>query len=122
MNEGDFLSVRNAKEKTVDYDFGESYRVRVLTRQSEEQNKEKAVQKVGEAKDANTRTTLEMMDRHNEMVEKSQKLREQKIRKDAIERQNQKRREEHSELLKEMALRSAERRDLLEAARLKEQG
>ena len=115
MSVGSFLSVKSVNERA--YDFEESYKLRVQTRRNE--NKEEAMQKVEEAKHANTQTTMKMMDRHNEMVEKSQKLREQKAKKDAIERLNRERQEEHTELLKEMSLRDAERSDLLEAARLK---
>jgi methylthioribose-1-phosphate isomerase len=97
------------------YDFEESRRLR---KASQEQVTE-AIQKVEEAQQANTTTTLDMMDSHNEMVKKSQEAAKEKDKKRAIERQNQKRREEHSELLAEMAIRNAERRDLLEALRLK---
>ena len=112
------MSVRSVSEKTSDYDFGESYKLRVLSRQDKQE--EEAAQKVEEAQNANTQETLDMMDRHNEMVAKSQKLREEKAKKDAVERQSRKLQEEHTELLKEMALRNAERHDLLESARLKE--
>jgi hypothetical protein len=78
-----------------------------------------ALQKVEEARESNDRTTLQMMDRHNEMVEKSRKLYKAKAERQAIERRNQKHREEQREILAEIALRNAERRDLLEAARLK---
>ena len=78
-----------------------------------------AAQKVEEVKRANTQTTLKMMDRHNEMVKKSQELNNAQAKKRAIERMAQKRVEEHREVLAEMAARDAERHDLLEAARLK---
>jgi hypothetical protein len=77
----------------------------------EEERKEDALQKVEEAKDANARSTLEVMDRHNEMVKKSQELYKEKARRRAVELQDMKRREEHSVLLAEMAVRNAERRD-----------
>ena len=79
-----------------------------------------ALQKVEEAKDANTAATLKMMDRHNEMVKKSQELYKERARRRAIELQDKKRREEHGDMLAEMAIRNAERHDLLEALRLEE--
>jgi hypothetical protein len=97
-------------------DFEESYKLRKAAETRE--NEEAALQKVEEVKSGNAETTLKMMDRHNEMVKKSQELYQAKAKQHAIERQNTKRREEHSEFLAEMALRSAQRRDLLEAARL----
>ena len=77
------------------------------------------MKKVEEAQHANTQTTLKMMDIHNEMVKKSQELNNAQAKKRALERMAQKRAEEHSEVLAEMAARDAERHDLLEAARLK---
>ena len=102
------------------YGLEESYRLRLSkTLDAEVQAEEEAaLQKVEEAKSHNVDTTLKMMDRHNEMVKKSQELHKVKAKQRAIERQNTQRREEHSELLAEMALRNAQRRDLLEAARL----
>ena len=98
------------------YDFEKSY----IHRKASQEQVDEALEKVEEAKSANTKTTLDMMDRHNEMVAKSQKLREEKARKLAIERQNQKRQEEHTELLAEMAIHNAERSEFLKIARLKE--
>jgi hypothetical protein len=74
---------------------------------------DEALQKAEEVKSGNAETTLEMMDRHNEMVKKSQELYKAQAKQRAIERQNAQRREEHSALLAEMALRNAQRRDLL---------
>ena len=82
---------------------------------------DEALKKVEEAKGANTNSTLAMMDRHNEMVKKSQKLNAARAKQQAIERRNKKRREEHSVLLAEMALQNAERSDRLKQARLKAQ-
>ena len=82
-------------------------------------SEDEAIQKVEEVKQANTQTTLKMMDRHNEMVKKSQELNNAQAKKRAMERLAQKRAEEHREVLAEMAARDAERHDLLEAARLK---
>ena len=78
-----------------------------------------AIQKVEEVKHANTQTTLKMMDRHNEIVKKSQEFIKEQAKKRAIERLAQKRVEEHREVLAEMAARDAERHDLMEASRLK---
>ena len=83
-----------------------------------EDSKDDAMRKVQEAQNANTQSTLKMMDRHIEMVKKSQELNNARARKQAIERLAQKRREEHSELLAEMAINNAKRRDLLEEAHL----
>ncbi|MDR1979569.1 MAG: hypothetical protein LBQ42_12620 [Synergistaceae bacterium] len=111
--------IRSPREDVLvsGYDFEESYRLRKMAA-AETKAEDAALRKVEEVKDGNVATTLEMMDRHNEMVKKSQELSEAKARQRAIERQNTQRREEHSELLAEMAVRNAQRRDLLEAARL----
>ncbi|MCL2010267.1 MAG: hypothetical protein FWG71_06935 [Synergistaceae bacterium] len=84
-----------------------------------DKDKEEAMQKVEEAKHAATQTTFEMMDRHIETVKKSQELIKKQARKRDIERLVQKRAEEHREMLAEMAVRDAERSDLLEAASMK---
>ena len=97
------------------YDIEEIYRRRKEVKASEDE----AMQKVEEAKCANTQTTLKMMDRHNEIVKKSQELLKEQAKKRVIERLAQKRIEEHREVLAEMAARDAERSDLLEASRLK---
>jgi len=80
---------------------------------------DEAMQKVEEVKHANTQASLKMMDRHHEIVRKSREFLNAQAKKRAIERLAQERREEYSEVLAEMALRNAERRDLLEAERLK---
>ena len=80
-----------------------------------------AMQKVEEAQHANTQTTLKMMDRHNEMVKKSQEMNNAQAKKRAMERLAQKSADERREVLAEMAARDAERHDLLETARLKKQ-
>ena len=82
---------------------------------------DEALKKVEEARGANTNTTLVMMDRHNEMVKKSQKINAARAKQQAIERRNKTRREEHSALLAEMAIRNAERSDRLKQDRLKGQ-
>ena len=94
-------------------------------RKADEASLEDAMRKVQEAQNANDRSSLRMIDRHIELVKKSQELNRERIRKQAIERQALERREEHSEILAEMAIRNAERSDLLkeaaETARLKRQ-
>ena len=96
-------------------DFEELYKLRKQARKNEEE----PMQKVEEAKSAATQTTLEMMDRHIEIVKKSQELIKAQAKKRALERLTQKRIDESREVLAEMAVRNAERRDFLEAARLK---
>ena len=76
-----------------------------------------ALQKVEEAGNNNMDATLDMMDRHNEMVKKSQELYKAKAKQRAIERQNIERREKQRELLAEMALNNARQRDFLKSAR-----
>jgi len=118
MKIGDTVGFTKDSPLVGGYDLEERYRRRKDVAAGEVTA---AMQKVEEAQNANTQTTLKMMDRHNEMVKKSQELNEAKAKKRAIERLAQKRREEHSEVLAEMATRNAERSDLLEAARLKKQ-
>jgi hypothetical protein len=115
-------AARLPKEELLvsNYNLGESYRLRrmsgvetIETAKAEDAT----LRKVQEVKNGNVDTTLDMMDRHNEMVKKSQELYKAKAKQRAIERQNTKRREEHSELLAEMALRNAQRREFLESDR-----
>jgi hypothetical protein len=105
----------------ADYDFAESYagRKKILAANEERETKEDALRKVEEAREGNHQTTLRMMDRHSEIVQKSQEFHKAKARRQAIERRNEKHREEQREILAEMALQNAQRRDFLEAARLK---
>ena len=84
-------------------------------------HEDEAMQKVEEAKHATTQASLDMMDRHHEIVKKSQEFLKEQAKKRAIERMAQERRDEHREVLAEMAVRNAERRDLLEAEHLKKQ-
>lgn len=100
------------------YNFEESHKLRKAV---PEDDVDAALKKVEEAKSANLNATLRMMDRHNEMVKKSQELYEKKARQRAIERQNRERQDDHTALLTEMAIRNAERSDFLNAARLREQ-
>ena len=115
----DFMKSSSAKNAGTlgfgeSYRFEESYRLRKNSAAADEQNS--AFQKVEEAQESNTKTTLRMMDRHHEMVRKSQELNKEKEKRRALERQNQEHREEQRALLAEIALRNAERRDLLETA------
>jgi hypothetical protein len=100
-------------------DLEEVYRLRKEEAVAEQ--KDEAMRKVEEAIHATTQSTFKMMDRHNEMVKKSQEISKAQAKKRALERLAEKRIEEHREVLAEMAIRNAERRDLLEEARLKEQ-
>ena len=54
-------------------------------------------------------TTMIAMDRHNDMVAKSQKLRQIAIRKEIIERQNMEHREEQTRLIEEAALKRSQK-------------
>jgi hypothetical protein len=104
------------------YDFAEKYAQRMREREKSlaaDEVKDSAVREVEEARKSNDRATFQMMDRHNELVAKSQELYKAKAKQQAIERRDKKHREEQRELLAEMALRNAQRSDLLEAARLK---
>jgi uncharacterized protein YhaN len=109
----------SAVKNVAAFDFEESYRLRRNSAAAEDRGA--ALQKVEEAQESNTKTTLQMMDRHNEMVRKSQELNKEKEKQRAIERRNQEHREDQRALLAEMALRNAERRDLLETARRREE-
>jgi hypothetical protein len=111
----DALGNSSAAKNVAAFDFEESYGLR--RNGAAVEDRETALQKVEEAQEANTKTTLQMMDRHNEMVRKSQELNKEKEKRLAIERKNQEQREDQRALLAEMALRNAERRDLSEAAR-----
>ncbi|GHS86913.1 hypothetical protein AGMMS49957_05860 [Synergistales bacterium] len=97
-------------------DFAERYRLRNSKSITEEQ-RDAALEKVNEAFEATAETTQKMMDRHNEMVKKSQEMREARDKKLAVERMSRERQEEHSELLARIAIAGAERRDILEATR-----
>jgi hypothetical protein len=106
----------------IGYDFAKRYAQReesLVTNEATSEARNDALRKVEEARKSNDRTTLQMMDRHNEMVKKSQELYKAKAKQQAIQRQDKEHREEQREFLAEMALRNAERQDLLEAARLK---
>ncbi|NLL36020.1 MAG: hypothetical protein GX256_00690 [Fretibacterium sp.] len=78
-----------------------------------EAEKRDALDKVETAQANVTRASFRMMDRHNEMVKKSQELAKVRFRQKAIEQRNRKRREDHSELLARMAIENAERSKFL---------
>lgn len=107
-------------DAALGYDFSESYKLRKELQAAADTNRGEALQKAEETQDANDRTTFQMMDRHNEMVKKSQELYDIKAKQRAIERRNKENREEQSALLAEMALRNAERSESLQS--LQEQG
>jgi outer membrane receptor for ferric coprogen and ferric-rhodotorulic acid len=111
----DVVGNASAAKGVAAFDFEESYRLR---NSAAAEDRDAALQKVEEAQESNTKTTLQMMDRHNEMVKKSQELNKEKEKQRALERRNQEHREDQRALLAEMALRNAERRDLIETARL----
>jgi len=117
MKISDYVSVRTKNPIDYNPDLLEIYKRRKEAMESKHENE--AMQKVEEAKRATTQTTFKMMDRHIEIVKKSQELLKKQAEKRTIERLAKKRREEHSEVLAEIAIRNAERRDLLEAERLK---
>jgi len=114
------VNIRNAR-----HGFDEVDKLVLKRDKAAEENLEGAMRKFQEAQHANDQSTIRMVDRHIELVRKSQALNRERIRKEAIERQALERKEEHSEILAQMAIRKAERTDLLketvEAARQKRQ-
>ena len=82
---------------------------------------EEGLERVEEAKENAHNTTMRTWDKHTDMVEKSQKLRQVRDRKEAIERQNEERREEQTELMAKVAIENANRSKLLEADALERQ-
>ncbi|MCR5347490.1 MAG: hypothetical protein K6E38_06910 [Fretibacterium sp.] len=80
---------------------------------------EEGLERVEEAKENAYNTTMRTWDKHTDMVEKSQKLRQIRNRKEAIERQNTERREEQTELMAKIAIENANRSSLLEADAMK---
>ncbi len=97
-------------QSVTTFNFEESAKRRVADSAPKvDTNQKEALNKVEEAKDSATKATFRMMDRHNEMVKKSQELANVKARRDSIDRRNKLRREEHTELLAEMAVENAQR-------------
>ena len=74
-----------------------------------ENDQEDALKKVEDAQANASRTTFRMMDRHNDMVKKSQELSKVRSRQKAIEDRNRQNREKQTELLTQMAIENAER-------------
>ena len=82
---------------------------------------EEGLERVEEAKDNAYKSTMRTWDKHTDMVEKSQKLRQIRDRKEAIERQNKERREQQTELMAKVAIENANRSKIIEADALKRQ-
>ncbi|MBR1673211.1 MAG: hypothetical protein IJ702_09825 [Fretibacterium sp.] len=82
---------------------------------------EEGLELVEAAKESAHNTTMRTWDKHTDMVEKSQQLRQIRDRKEAIERQNEERRDEQTELMARVALENANRSKLLEAEALERQ-
>ena len=82
---------------------------------------EEGLERVEEAKENAYNTTMRTWDKHTDMVEKSQKLRQIRDRKEAIERQNKERREQQTELMAKVAIENANRSKIIEADALKRQ-
>ena len=82
---------------------------------------EEGLERVEEAKENAYNSTMRTWDKHTDMVEKSQKLRQIRDRKEAIERQNEERREEQTELMAKLAIENANRSRMLEADALERQ-
>ena len=82
---------------------------------------EEGLERVEEAKDNAYKSTMRTWDKHTDMVEKSQKLRQIRDRKEAIERQNKERREQQTELMARVAIENANRSKIIEADALKRQ-
>ena len=83
------------------------------------ETREEALDLFEAAKESAHQATMRTWDSHTDMVEKSQKLRQARDRKEAIERQSQERREEQSELMAKIAIENANRSKILEAESLK---
>ena len=75
---------------------------------------EEGLERVEEAKENAHNTTMRTWDKHTDMVEKPQKLRQVRDRKEAIERQNEERREEQTELMAKVAIENANRAQMFE--------
>ena len=82
---------------------------------------EEGLERVEEAKENAYNSTMRTWDKHTDMVEKSQKLRQIRDRKEAIERQNKERREQQTELMTRVAIENANRSKIIEADALKRQ-
>lgn len=76
---------------------------------------------VNAAKDNANRETMRAWDKHTDMVEKSRELRETRERQQAIERRNQERREDQTELMAQIAIENANRTQMFEAEAVERQ-
>jgi len=79
---------------------------------------EDALDLVEAAKESAYQSTMKTWDKHTDMVEKSQQLRQVRDRKEAIERLSRDRREEQTELMAQIAIENANRSKMLEAQAL----
>ena len=77
-----------------------------------------ALDLVNAAKESAYQSTMKTWDKHTDMVEKSQQLRQVRDRKEAMERLNKERREENTELMAQIAIENANRSKMLEARAL----
>lgn len=75
---------------------------------------EDALELVQAAKENANAETMRTWDKHTDMVEKSQKLRETRARQKAIERRDQERREDHTELMAKIAIENANRAQMFD--------
>lgn len=75
---------------------------------------EDALELVNAAKENTNRETMRSWDKHTDMVEKSNELRETRARQQAIERRNQERREDQTELMAQIAIENANRAQMFE--------
>ena len=82
---------------------------------------EDAMDLVNAAKDNTNRETMRTWDKHTDMVEKSRELRETRERQQAIERRNQERREDQTELMAQIAIENANRAQMFEAEAIERQ-
>lgn len=79
---------------------------------------ERAQDLLDAAKENISDETMRAWDKHTDMVQKSQELREVRDRKEAMERLTQEHREEQTELMAQMAIENVNRSRMLEAQSL----
>ncbi|MBQ9565241.1 MAG: hypothetical protein IJU98_06600 [Synergistaceae bacterium] len=82
---------------------------------------DEALDLVEAAKESAHQSTMKTWDKHTDMVEKSQQLRQVRDRKEAIERLNRERREDQTELMAQIAIENANRSKMLERDALERQ-
>lgn len=89
----------------TDYRFGSIWDELPASREKKvPETQEEALELYEAAKLSLTHTTMAAWDRHNDMVSKSQKLRQIAQRKEILERQNTEHREEQTRLIEEASL------------------